>query len=330
MKRNLLAVLSNRILFILIFSITVVLFFFSITIKNLLVIPLIIHPLSTACWFGIGPLFYIYAKASLDTSFRVRRIHLAYFLFPLYNLFTIVVEVLNLDFGFHLLFKNFVNYSYTWLFMYLLHSIFFVIASIRIIKKSNSTKTTYLLNFFYPLLVTLVVFSFYVLIQSNETEYYDLIERVLVIVFAAFILQIGIRSIRNSSQFSPAASKKYSYSTLSISEGSALLIKLKQVVLEQKPYLNQNLSLASLSKITSIKENDLSQLFSQHLKSSFYEFIRDLRLKEVEKRLEDPRYSHIKIASIAEDSGFKSRSAFYRAFKEKHGIPPSRYLKKRR
>ena len=106
-----------------------------------------------------------------------------------------------------------------------------------------------------------------------------------------------------------------------------MLNELNEAVAAHKPYLDKDLNLAALSKVTAIKENDLSQLFSQHMKSGFYEYIRDLRLREVEKRLKDPQYSHLKIASIAEECGFKSRSAFYKAFKERHGVTPSRYLK---
>ena len=91
--------------------------------------------------------------------------------------------------------------------------------------------------------------------------------------------------------------------------------------------MDRKLNLTGLARVSEIRENQLSQVFSQYLNSSFYDFVSQYRLREVEERLKDPKYAHLKIISLAEDCGFNSKAAFYKTFREKHAQTPTQYLK---
>tara|TARA_X000001316_G_C920151_1_gene34288 strand:+ start:382 stop:1524 length:1143 start_codon:yes stop_codon:yes gene_type:complete len=98
--------------------------------------------------------------------------------------------------------------------------------------------------------------------------------------------------------------------------------KLDAAMIGQHLYKESGLSLRRLSDETSIKENYISETFSQHLRTNFYDFVNGYRLKEAASLLED---TDTNILNIAYDVGFNSRSTFNSAFKKLFGMPPSEY-----
>jgi ABC-type antimicrobial peptide transport system permease subunit len=61
------------------------------------------------------------------------------------------------------------------------------------------------------------------------------------------------------------------------------------------------------------------------LKKSFNDFINEYRILDVITKMQDPAYDRITILGIAYDSGFNSKSAFHRVFREKTGTSPAEY-----
>lgn len=102
--------------------------------------------------------------------------------------------------------------------------------------------------------------------------------------------------------------------------------KLEAAMIEQKIYKDSDLSLRRLSDETSIKENYISETFSQCLRTNFYDFVNGYRIKEAENLLEK---TDTNILNIAFDVGFNSRSTFNSAFKKLVGMPPSEYRSRR-
>jgi len=68
-------------------------------------------------------------------------------------------------------------------------------------------------------------------------------------------------------------------------------------------------------------------VFSLHYKSNFYDFINRYRLAHLEQLIIHPDYEQYKIMSLATESGFKSKATFYKAFKGKHQVTPSQFIK---
>lgn len=98
--------------------------------------------------------------------------------------------------------------------------------------------------------------------------------------------------------------------------------KLEAAMAGQRLYKDSDLSLRRLSDATSIKENYLSETFSQHLRTNFYDYVNGYRVSEAKSLLEN---TDINILNIAYDVGFNSRSTFNSAFKKLAGMPPSIY-----
>jgi len=100
-----------------------------------------------------------------------------------------------------------------------------------------------------------------------------------------------------------------------------------QTTILQKAYLNKNISLQQLAALCGIRANVVSEVLNKFYQKNFYDFINELRAKEVVSRLQDNTFSHLTIDALAEECGFKSKSTFYQSFKKLTGQTPIQYKK---
>lgn len=132
----------------------------------------------------------------------------------------------------------------------------------------------------------------------------------------------------DDSNLSLTERSKYSKSRLSNKNNLELITTLESAMNIKKPYLNEDLSLYDLAEEIGVSRQTLSQLINDNYKKSFYEFINDYRVKEAQRIIEDNTSSNLKISAIGFDSGFRSRSTFYKFFKKNIGVTPVEYRKK--
>lgn len=121
---------------------------------------------------------------------------------------------------------------------------------------------------------------------------------------------------------------KYQSSQIDSKELELMKKKLIASIESEKLYLKPELNMQELSKITSIPPHKISQILSKGLESSFYEVINSYRIEEVKRYLKDSNFTNRTILSLAFDSGFNSKNAFYKSFKEATGMSPSEFRKK--
>lgn len=122
---------------------------------------------------------------------------------------------------------------------------------------------------------------------------------------------------------SEAAQVKYGASTLRDVDVDACLKKLEQLMTAGKAYQNESLSLGSLASAVGISGHQLSELVNTRLGIGFSRYVRECRVRAAKALLiSAPSRS---ILSISMDTGFRSQSAFYAAFKEVTGQSPGDY-----
>nr|WP_297919632.1 AraC family transcriptional regulator [uncultured Allomuricauda sp.] len=92
-------------------------------------------------------------------------------------------------------------------------------------------------------------------------------------------------------------------------------------------YLSSQLSLKALSSELRISTNALSKAINSEFGMNFNDYINKKRVKEAKLRLLDAQYAHLTIEAIGESVGFKSKSAFYNAFKKHTDTSPSYFIK---
>jgi AraC-like DNA-binding protein len=119
--------------------------------------------------------------------------------------------------------------------------------------------------------------------------------------------------------------KKYEKSNLSEEEIGLIYLKLSCYIREKKTYLDPDLTLSSLAISLGIKQHKLSQVINEKFNMNFYDLINSYRIEEVKNKLSLPDSNKYTILSIAFDSGFNSKAAFYKVFRKYTGKSPSVY-----
>jgi len=116
-------------------------------------------------------------------------------------------------------------------------------------------------------------------------------------------------------------------SILTEEEKQRLYDRLLAYMDEVRPYENPDISLDSLADQIKTHRNYLSLVINEKGGRNFMDFINSYRVKDLQKRLHDPKYENWTILAVAFDVGFNSKSAFYTAFKKITGQTPSEYRK---
>jgi len=111
------------------------------------------------------------------------------------------------------------------------------------------------------------------------------------------------------------------------------LEQIKQRVLDvmeqEKPYLEGNLSLIKLSELIGVSPHQLSYVLNEGFQKNFFQFINDYRVEKAKTYLLSKDYDHFSMLGIAYESGFNSKTAFNTVFKKNTGKTPTLYKKER-
>lgn len=106
-----------------------------------------------------------------------------------------------------------------------------------------------------------------------------------------------------------------------------LKVRLYHIMSEEKPYLNVDLDLHELAKLTGTTQKKLSLLLNNYMQTNFYEFVNGYRIEAVKEALLEPSNNIYSIMGIANECGFKSKSTFNRIFKQATNLSPKEFRK---
>ena len=100
------------------------------------------------------------------------------------------------------------------------------------------------------------------------------------------------------------------------------LKSLKNLLEENKYYLDDELNLSQLADYMNLKPADITDLIKLSEYDNFYDLINSYRIDEVKRELTN---SDEQIIQLAYQNGFRSKSTFNKIFKEKTGMTPKEY-----
>jgi AraC-like DNA-binding protein len=109
-------------------------------------------------------------------------------------------------------------------------------------------------------------------------------------------------------------------------EFERLKVKLQNLMTDEKPHLEPQLTLADLSKLAGTNAGVLSAVINQGFGVNFNDFINGYRVEEVKARLENGGSKNLNLLGVAFECGFNSKATFNRVFKKQTGISPKEYL----
>ena len=95
----------------------------------------------------------------------------------------------------------------------------------------------------------------------------------------------------------------------------------------EKPYVKTAFSLHDISQALNIPHNRVTTCFNKQLKVPFPSYRNKLRIEHATHLLRSGTHLTTSIEGIAEMSGFKSKSIFYKTFKEAYGTTPVDWIK---
>jgi AraC-like DNA-binding protein len=303
----------------------------------------------------LGPILFFYTKSLVNEnnaiSFRDFLLHAIpflfvstfflfdfYFLSPQEKLIYYEKETQGDTSGFIYIAEFFINFSIPF---YSIVSLLLLKNHLKQIKSSFSNTKSIDLHWLKIVLICMVLVSFVSVLMGLLSDFFNFIsyedgDYLMYITLTIIIYFLGYYGIKqkpvlsNENPVSPIESTpnhrpKYATSSLNDVEKEKITKRLTNSIENEKPYLNETLSLKELANKLETTPNNLSQIINEKYNKNFYEFINGYRISEVKRLLSDPNYSHYSMLGIAFECGFNSKSTFNSVFKQFTGKTPSEF-----
>lgn len=108
--------------------------------------------------------------------------------------------------------------------------------------------------------------------------------------------------------------------------GDEVQLKKLSQLMDEKVYLQQELTIGKLSELLDLPVHQLRLLINQHLGfSNFSHYLNSFRIPWVCAQLQQKERKQIPILTIALEAGYGSIAPFNRAFKKQMGLTPTQY-----
>lgn len=116
---------------------------------------------------------------------------------------------------------------------------------------------------------------------------------------------------------------KYQKQNLSAAERLAYLAKIEEYLKEEKPFLDDKVTLAALARELKIPAHHFSMVINIERGMNFYHFINAYRVEEAKALLKREDMRDETVLDIGLMAGFQSKAGFNKVFKEATGLTPS-------
>lgn len=264
----------------------------------------------------IGPLLYFFVASVVDQQFRVspkELIHLAPFLIVTLSSWKLGTNIIG---------------SPLFLTLKSLHTFSYYLWILKLLSKKPVQKKLWydrklLKRLFQAQLWAFVTIHLIVILEMVMPSWQiesDLISSIIFIFFFfAFVLMIIVFPTGTLPDKTPP---RYQQSQLQEGQKDTLKDQLIQLIKEEQLYLNPEITLNLVAIRMNVSLNHLSQVINETLQKNFNQLINEYRVEEVKRLIADEDKS---LLAIAYASGFNSKSAFNRTFKEIEGTTPSAY-----
>ena len=103
---------------------------------------------------------------------------------------------------------------------------------------------------------------------------------------------------------------------------------LEKLLVQKKQFLNPTLTLDDVAKKLDLSKSHLSRIINSELNTNFNNYLNSLRVEQAKSYLENKKFINYTLAAIGLESGFNSKSTFYKAFKKYTGHSPAEFKKK--
>lgn len=166
--------------------------------------------------------------------------------------------------------------------------------------------------------------------SGNTSRVFTVFSLLINLIFAVLLF---FKSLQHpeSLRFVPedALHVKYEKSRLTDQQKNQIKSQLINLVEQEKPYLNPNLTLNDLADRMNIHYKTLSQVLNEVVGKNFFDFINGYRIEEAKNLLADSEEAGRTVLEILYQVGFNSKSVFNTAFKKHTGLTPTEFRMKK-
>lgn len=168
---------------------------------------------------------------------------------------------------------------------------------------------------------------------SNEALLWIISIVLLAVIIAGVVLDLQRRHRHRKQQEEAerveaerGEEKKYKTANIPVAELRKLKKQVDELMAEEQLYLNPELKLSDIANKLNTSSFVLSYLFNQHMGTSFYDYINNLRVENFKQRAKNGETKLYTLDALATRCGYNSRTTFFRNFKKATGMTPSEYL----
>ena len=94
---------------------------------------------------------------------------------------------------------------------------------------------------------------------------------------------------------------------------------------QHKLFLNKELTIAELSKTSTINKREIRSVINENGFDNFNDYCNYFKIIETEKQIKEGALNTYSMEKIYHEAGFNSHQTFNRSFRKKHGITPREY-----
>ncbi len=123
---------------------------------------------------------------------------------------------------------------------------------------------------------------------------------------------------------------QYERSGLRLDEAQALWSRICEVMETDRLYADPALSLARLVAVVGATPHQVSETLNRHGGTTFHDLVNRRRVADAKAQLSDLASDRFTIEGIGLAAGFRSRSAFYAAFRRYEGMTPTAFKEQAR
>jgi AraC-like DNA-binding protein len=149
------------------------------------------------------------------------------------------------------------------------------------------------------------------------------------VAIPVFIYVIGYFSLKQPELFRLPVEKKVKEKKDRLSEGETIILKekLDSLMINEKLFLQNDLTLKDVAETLLTSTNNISWLLNKIYETTFYDFINGHRIKEFIAKVQNKEHLQHTILALSMDVGFNSKSTFNKAFKLAMKETPSNFIK---
>lgn len=173
----------------------------------------------------------------------------------------------------------------------------------------------------------------FVVMRVIEYEPFEYLKAILMIAMIFYIaLMSGLRpeiimSANGNDNSDNKLPIKYEKSNLTLSFSSELKEQLVELLLVDKVYKNNSLSLEMLAEMLGTTRHNTSQVINEHFDMSFYDLINYYRIMEAVDIFDSDQKRNLNIIEVAYEVGYNNKVTFNKAFKKYMNQTPSTYIR---